>query len=270
MSQVAKVNFTDYDSSVSKALDLINAGKKLPNDRLIILKPNLTNSSGPPVTTNVEIIEAIYHYCKQHTSADIVIGEGCGSGKTADTFKKNGYTKLSQIYNIPLIDFNTEKAILVKNTEALVLQEFYIPEIVQNSFLVSVPVLKDHSFTKTTIAMKNMFGIAPESYYSGSWNKSQLHSPSTDKSVVDICRYKKSDLSVVDAVVALTGMHLSGTPKNFNKILASFDPVAVDAVGSEMLGHNPEKLEYLRLSNGLHGDMENIELLTEESESVTL
>ena len=111
--------------------------------------------------------------------------------------------------------------------------------------------------------MKNMFGIAPEPYYSGSWNKSKLHSPSTDKSVVDVCRYKKPDLCVVDAVVALQGMHLSGTAKKLNTILASFDPVAVDAVGSEMLGHEAESLEYLRLSNGLHGSMDDIEILTQ-------
>ena len=173
----------------------------------------------------------------------------------------DSYNKLAEKYNIRLIDFNKEKAVLVKNLGALVLKEFYIPLIVQNSFIISVPVLKDHSFTKTTIAIKNMFGIAPEPYYSGSWNKSKLHSPSTHKSVVDICRYKKPDLCVVDAVVALKGMHLSGSHKKLNTILASFDPVAVDAVASELLGHKAEDIEYLRLSNGLHGSMDNIEIV---------
>jgi len=142
------------------------------------------------------------------------------------------------------------------------LKQFHIPSIVRDAFLISLPVLKDHSFTKTTIAMKNMFGIAPGKFYAGGWNKAQLHSPSTDKSVVDICRYKKPDLSVVDASVALTGMHLSGTPKKLGLILASFDPVAVDTIGSELLGHNPRKLPYLTLSDGLHGQMDNIEIVT--------
>ena len=109
--------------------------------------------------------------------------------------------------------------------------------------------------------MKNMFGIAPAKYYSNSWNKSKLHSPSTDKSVVDVCLYKKPDLSIVDASVALAGMHLAGTKKNIGLILAGFDPVAVDAIGSELLGHNPERLEYLTLSDGLLGSMKNIEIL---------
>jgi uncharacterized protein (DUF362 family) len=133
---------------------------------------------------------------------------------------------------------------------------------VQQAFVISLPVLKNHSFTKTTIAMKNMFGIAPGQFYSGSWNKSKLHSPSTDKNVVDICSYKKPDLSVVDASVALKGMHLSGTHKNLGLILAGFDPVAVDALGSELLGHNPKKLQYLTLANGQLGSMDNIEILS--------
>ena len=153
---------------------------------------------------------------------------------------------------------------LVKNPKAFQLKEFHIPKIAQDAFLISIPVLKDHSFTKTTIAMKNMFGLAPTSFYkgaySGAWNKSKLHSPSTHKSVVDICLYKRIGLCVVDAVTALAGMHLSGTKKKLGLILAGFDPVAIDALGSRLLGHDPQTIEYLKLSNGLLGSMDNIEI----------
>ncbi|MHC4123530.1 MAG: DUF362 domain-containing protein [Planctomycetota bacterium] len=261
MSKVAKVKFVDYQTSITKALDLIGVGKCLPSDRLIIIKPNLTNADGPPVTTNVAAAEAVFKYCKKYCLAEIVIGEGCGSGTTQQAFSANGYTQLADRYGISLIDFNKAEAVLVRNEEAFQLTEFHIPKIVQDAFVISLPILKDHSFTRTTVAMKNMFGIAPEPFYKGSWNKSKLHSPSTHKSVVDICLYKKPDLSIVDAVVALTGMHLSGRPKNINLILAGFDPVAVDAIGSRLLGHNPTEIEYLQISNGLLGSMDDIEIL---------
>jgi len=261
MSQVAKVAFTEYLQSTAQALDLIHTSDKLPDNKLIILKPNLTNSDGPPVTTPVEIVEAVYHYCKEMSNADIAIGEGCGSGHTITTFRKTGYEDLARKYNIDLIDFNRCKTTKLTDTSCHTLKEFHIPKIANDAFIVSIPVLKDHSFTVTTIAMKNMFGIAPASHYQGSWNKSKLHSPSTHKSVVDICRYKKPDLCVVDAVTALQGMHLSGTSLPLNTILASFDPVAVDAVGSEMLGHNPRKIEYLQLAAEKLGSMDNIEIV---------
>ena len=261
MSKVARVKFTDYNKSVAKALDLIDAAKRLPDKGLIIIKPNLTNADGPPVTTNAAAVEAVYKYCKENCRAQIVIGEGCGSGTTEQAYSANGYTKLAEKYGIELIDFNRCESILIKNKNALQLKEFHIPKIVPDAFIISVPILKDHSFTRTTVAMKNMFGIAPEPFYSGSWNKSKLHSPSTHKSVVDVCLYKRPDLCVVDAVVALEGMHLAGTQRRLGLILAGLDPVAVDAAGSELLGHNAKKVEYLRLANGLLGSMDDIEIL---------
>ena len=261
MSRVAQVKFVDYESSISKALDLIGAGAKLPQKGLIIIKPNLTNSSPPPVTTDVAAAEAVYNYCRVYTQAEIVIGEGCGKGETTKVFATLGYTKLAKKYGIKLLDFNDAEIVLLENKNALQLKHFYMPRIVADAFVISLPVLKDHSFTRTTVAMKNMFGIAPGRYYRGSWNKSKLHSPSTDKSVVDVCLYKKPDLSIVDASVALKGTHLAGTKKNIGLILAGFDPVAVDAIGSELLGHNPKNLEYLTLADGLLGSMKNIEIL---------
>jgi len=263
VSTVAKVKFTGYQSSISKALDLINAPAALPRQGLIIVKPNLTNSSPPPVTTSVNAAEAVYNYCKIHTKARIVIADGCGSGTTPQIFEKLGYTALADRYSLELIDLNDGETVTLKNDKAMLLKEFHIPKIVQNAFIISLPVLKDHSFTKTTIAMKNMFGIASAKFYSGSWNKSKLHSPSTDKSVVDVCLYKKPDLSVVDASVALRGMHLSGRHDKMDLILAGFDPVAVDTIGSKLLGHNPRKMPYLALSHGLHGSMNNIEILSD-------
>lgn len=256
MVKVAKVKFTDYQTSVTRALEAISAGDRLPDNRLIIIKPNLTNADKPPVTTDVRIVEAVYKYCRARSRAEIVVGEGCGSGTTFATYKANGYTDLADRYGIRLIDFNREKAVTLRREDALQLKEFHIPEILLDAFVISVPVLKDHSFTVTTIAMKNMFGIAPAPFYRGSWNKSKLHSPSTHRSVFDLCLYKKPDLCVVDATVALVGMHLAGRKKKLSIILASFDPVAVDAAGSTLLGHNPREIEYLTLADGIIGSLD--------------
>jgi uncharacterized protein (DUF362 family) len=262
MSTVAKVGFAEYETSIARALDLIGAGGRLPQDGLIILKPNLTNSSPPPVTTSVRAIEAVYQYCRAHTQAEIAIGEGCGSGRTCDIFAALGYLDFARRHGLRLIDFNDEEAVELANPAALHWKRFHLPRIAQEAFIVSVPVLKDHSFTKTTISMKNMFGLAPARHYAGGWNKARLHSPSADDSVVDVCLYKRPDLSVVDASVALTGGHLSGRKRRLNLILAGFDCVAVDAVGSQLLGHDPGWVHYLTAAEGRLGSMRNIEILT--------
>ena len=59
------------------------------------------------------------------------------------------------------------------------------------------------------------------------------------------------DIRVVDAVVGLKGMNLAGTAKKIGLILASFDAVALDTVGSKLLSHNPSRIKYLVSSQSL-------------------
>ena len=176
MPDVAQIRISNYRDSVAAALDAIAADRVLPADRLILIKPNLTNSAPPPVTTPVGIVEAVYHYIREHCDAEIAVAEGCGSGTTRDVFDALGYSELAGRLGIRLIDFNTEPSVVSRRAEAKVFRE----------------------------------------------------------------------------------MHLAGTPKRLNLILASLDPVAVDAVGSRLLGHDPHALEYLRLSEGVHGSMRDI------------
>ncbi len=264
MPKVAQIQFTDFQTSVFDALDAIGAAGMLPPDGLIIVKPNLTNADKPPVTTDVRVVRAVCQYCIKHCRAEVAIGEGCGTGITQDTFDANGYTALAKQLGISLIDFNTTDTYTSEREDALHWKQMHLPLAVKDAFIISVPVLKDHSFTGTTIAMKNMFGLAPAPHYKGGWNKSKLHSPSADISTVDICLHKKPGLCVVDAVIALAGMHLSGTPTNIGKILAGADPVAVDAIGSELMGHDPGKLEYLTLADGRIGRLDDIEIITDK------
>jgi len=253
MEPVAVVAFENYRKSVAAALDRIGAAERLPRRGLIIIKPNLTNADPPPVTTPVAMVTAIWEYCRGHSDAEIAIGEGSGNGTTSQAFEANGYTAFAEKEGVRLIDFNSEEVVRVSCPEAFHLKEFYLPAIARDAFIISAPVLKDHSFTVTTVAMKNMFGLAPAPFYRGTWNKSKLHSPSTHSSVVDVCLHKRPDLCVVDAVVALSGMHLHGTPRRVGVLLAGFDPVAVDAAASRLLGHDPWKIEYLTLAHGRLG-----------------
>jgi uncharacterized protein (DUF362 family) len=255
MTGVVEIKFRSFAESVPEAMDAAGAAKLLPRKGLVILKPNLTNDSPPPVTTPAECVEAVWRYCAAHSGAEIAIGEGCGSGRTADTFRANGYTEFARRERLRLIDFNEEPDVRLERADALQLKELWLPKVALDAFIISIPVLKDHSFTVTTIAMKNMFGLCPAPRYRGNWNKSGLHSPSTHRSVVDVCLYKPPGFCVVDASVALAGMHLAGTPRKLGRILAGSDPVAVDAAASRLLGHEAREIEYLCLADGRLGSL---------------
>ena len=55
--------------------------------------------------------------------------------------------------------------------------EMHLPEILFDSFVISLAMLKAHSISDVTLAMKNMIGCAPPSHYQvgGHWKKSAFH-----------------------------------------------------------------------------------------------
>jgi uncharacterized protein (DUF362 family) len=157
--KVAVEELKDYKESIERALDSIGARDRLPQSGLIILKPNLTNSDAPPVTTDIRTVRAVLGYCRKHSQAEVVIGEGCGSGVTSDSFKANGYTELAAELNLELIDFNEEDDVKLENVGAKTWKELYMPKVALNAFVISIPVLKDHCFTETNLLRTGQYSM---------------------------------------------------------------------------------------------------------------
>jgi len=240
--QIAVVDFQTYEKSVAAALDYIKARDRLAKESSILLKPNLVNASPPPVTTSAACCEAIVTYIRSFSTADIVIAEGTGDAtrETYDLFDVHGYTKLAARYEIKLIDLNVEPLKKLTNRNCIVFPEFYLPEIAFTHFVVSVPVLKAHSLAIMTGSLKNMMGFAPPEHYGvgyGGWKKAAFHK-NMQQAIVDLNRYRSPDLSVMDASIGLSDYHLGGRHCSppIGKIIAGFDPVAVDRKAAGLLG----------------------------------
>ncbi len=250
MKTLSIVKYTTYGKSIALALDKIRADKILINEKAIIIKPNLINTSPPPITTPVECVKAIAEYIKKHSNAEIKIAEGCG-GMGYDTekvFDVHGYVELSKILNIPLINLNKSKTILLKNSECAVFKEFHIPEIAMNHFIISVPVLKAHSLADITGSMKNMMGFAPPEHYQrgGHWKKSAFHN-NMHQSIKDLNKYRTPDLTIMDARIGLPDYHLGGREcdPQVNKIIAGMDAREVDRVSAGLLGMDWKTIGHL-------------------------
>ena len=266
-AKVALVEFKDYFSSIAKALNNINAGEIISRQKKIILKPNLIQDSPPPTTTDVRCVEAVFLYCREHTSpgSEIIIAEGSAGDPTLKCYKNLGYIEMSKRTGARLMDLDEQEFENHFDDRAEIYKTFPLFNILKDAFVISVPVLKDHSMTDTTLSLKNMIGIAPASKFSGymSYSKSEVHRHDVNRALVDINLHKKADLAVIDGAIGMKNSHLCGTVCNppIKKIIASFDPVAADAAGSEVLGWRWDKISYLRMANGLLGQAEKIEYL---------
>lgn len=249
-SELSIIEFESYEKSIKEALDNINAHEVLSSQKYIIVKPNLINSTPPPVTTPFSCCEAIIHYISACSDAEILIGEGCGDAyhDTEKVFKDLGYDDLSKRLDIPLVNLNFVKTTLLKKDTNKFFKKFYMPEIALSHYIISVPVLKAHSLAVMTGTLKNMMGFASPRYYqaSGSWKKSIFHKD-IHTSIGDLNRFRKPDLTIMDATIGLSEYHLGGKKCNppLNKIIVGFDPYEVDKVGAGLLGFNWKEIPYL-------------------------
>ncbi|WP_045215615.1 DUF362 domain-containing protein [Desulfonatronovibrio magnus] len=255
---ISVVDFIDYSKSLEVCLDQIETGSVFRRRKLIIIKPNLVNASPFPITTPTAIVASLIDYIRKNSKARVVIAEGCGDAclDTGEIFSRLGYTRLSKEMNVELIDLNKSSLVRLHNPECSVLPEIYLPRQTMKGFLISVPVLKRHSLAQVTLSMKNMLGLAPPSHYQqgGSWKKSFFHGQ-MHRSIFDLNLYRKPDLSIIDATVGMAEYHLGGRTCEppINKLVAGFDPVAVDSTGAHLLGLHWKEIPHICMAHGVLG-----------------
>ena len=90
--------------------------------------------------------------------------------------------------------------------------------------LISLPVAKSHSATGVSLGIKGNLGL--------NWDRRWMHnSADFNQTIADLATIVRPDLTIVDAIRALTtrGPQGPGKVANLNTIVAGRDPVAVDS-----------------------------------------
>ncbi|MGQ9709383.1 MAG: DUF5107 domain-containing protein [Anaerolineae bacterium] len=150
----------------------------------------------------------------------------------------------------PAVAFLTASSML---NPQLFLTSYWLPRVVMEAdVLIGVPVLKNHSNAGITLALRNQFGIAPSDIYhnvgSHMFKGALEHGPDDlGRHIVDLNLARPLDFVVVDGRRGMTNGPIGGTLANppMRLILAEADPVAVDTVGSLVMGYDPATIPYL-------------------------
>ncbi|MCI5128469.1 MAG: DUF362 domain-containing protein [Candidatus Electrothrix sp. AS4_5] len=260
-------SFLSWEKSLPALLDKAGLAEHIPQGKTILIKPNLVEVLRPPITTPVALVREIVEYLQMHTDNPIVIGEGCGAldYDTHRCFTELGYTALAVEKKIDLIDLNQEPCQQKSLPQCKRWSNFYLPDIAKNSFLLSVPVLKVHTLAQVTLTMKNMMGLAPPAHYhqGGGWKKAAFHKQ-IHESVADLNRYRCPDFTVLDATVGMAEAHLWGPicDPPVNRLIAGFDPVAIDSYGAGLLGKDWQTVGHIVNVDGELGQAEPITEIT--------
>jgi len=217
-----------------------------PSDTLIILKPNIVRPTPPPVTTDFRVVAGIVMALENAGFYEIAVAEGSGTGNTLENLEQLGYNSLG----VKLIDLDSLPSSPVRVPNAEVWDSIYLPDILASVFIISIPVLKDHSMLKVTLGLKNMVGVLPSAHYSGYWTykKSQIHKKNPDGCLSDLIRIVRPHWTIVDGTVGMKGSHISGDPlcPPANIIFGSSNSLEADKYGAKILGHDWKDIQYLK------------------------
>ena len=191
--------------------------------------------------------------------------------------EKNKHKAVQDKMNLPVVHLDTPPNRWVDykpKAEMLVLDDIFpegiqIPEIFEGRNIVHLPTMKTHVFTTMTGAMKNAFGGLL--HRKRHWTHSVIH-----ETLVDLLAIQQEIHPGLFAVMDGTFAGDGPGPRAMrwhvkNRILASADQVAIDAVAAKMMGFDPMSLKFIRLAHerGLGcGDVSKIDVVGEDISQV--
>ncbi|MGC9469593.1 MAG: DUF362 domain-containing protein [Anaerolineae bacterium] len=121
--------------------------------------------------------------------------------------------------------------------------QYLLPEaVVEADALVNVQRMKNHAFMGVTLTLKNLFGLVPREPH-GRSRQYFHHIIRMPYMLADIGRIFNPTLNIVDGLVAQAGREWGdgdGLGRIPNTLIAGDHPVATDAVGMTVMGHDPK------------------------------
>lgn len=236
------------------------------NDKVLI-KPNLLSAREPEkaVTTHPSLVFAVVEEVKKIGGVPFIGDSPGGTEKGIERLWRNtGMADVSEKTGAELLSF--EKAGVYKK-EALSGKTYFISkQAIDCDVIINLPKLKTHTLTLFTCAVKNMFGVIP-GFRKGEYHKEAPKPEDFAEVIVDIFSLVKPQITMADAIVCMAGDGpSSGEPQYLGIILASEDPVALDAVAAKIMGFKNNEIDTTNIAKerGLGaGDLSEIEIIGE-------
>ena len=158
--------------------------------------------------------------------------------KCKHIFKMMGYDKLAEEYNVKLINLSEDTCEATKVTVNNQPFTVKVPKTIRDADLkINVPKIKyTMEEIKITCALKNIFGCNP-------YPKKFHYHPRLGEVIVAVNKAMKFDLCIIDANT-VSGIQ----PRRLGLVMASKDPVAIDAAAARIAGVRPRSMKYLQLA----------------------
>jgi uncharacterized protein (DUF362 family) len=244
--QVVLANKEDAVAALRMSLDGIGGiGRFVKKGERVTIKPNVGWDRTPEqaANTNPLLVGEMVSQCLAAGAARVVVTDvTCNEARRC--FARSGIREAAEAAGGEVI-LPTEEDFVNADLGGELLTEWpTLRPIIECDRLINMPIVKQHSLSGCTIGMKNFYGII-------GGRRHRLHQQ-IDQSIVDLARYCKPTLVVIDASRVLLrngpqGGSLSdvATP---NSVICATDQVAADTRAVEFLNMPAGRIGHFKLA----------------------
>ena len=231
---VRRANRNDLLPTVRELMESCRWEELVPKGGSVVIKPNLCTDRLEQIhtaNTSIGILRAVCEVLLDRTSR-ITIVESDGARYPAEAaFENNGVYALTGELGLQVQ--NLSKDVLVEMADPRLKGFGMARSWLEADAFVTLPVLKTHATTVFTGALKNQWGCIPR------YDRILLHKY-LHELIATVNAIRPVTLALMDGLVGMQGRGpINGYPINLNVLVASRDPVALDATAMRLIGLEP-------------------------------
>jgi uncharacterized protein (DUF362 family) len=206
----------------------------------VVIKPNLCTERPEQIhtaNTSLSVLRGVCTVLRERTTR-ITIVESDGARYPAEAaFENNGVYVLARELGLNVVNLTKDELVDLPDPR---LKGFGMARTwLDADVFMSLPVMKTHATTVFTGTLKNQWGCIPR------YDRILLHKY-LHELIAAINKIRPVTLALMDGLVGMQGRGpINGYPIDLNVLLASRDPVALDATAMRLIGLEPEKSRHL-------------------------
>jgi uncharacterized protein (DUF362 family) len=236
----------DHVAALNAALDAIGGIERFVHTgERVVLKPNVGWDRTPAQGANTHpvLVSEMVRLCLDAGAAQVIVADvSCNDPRRS--FLRSGIKEASETAGASVMLPTPEDFVDVDLGGSVLTRWPVLKHFVQADRLINMPIVKQHSLTRCTIGMKNLYGIL-------GGRRNRLHQE-IDQSIVDLAAFVRPTLTVVDATrVMFRGGPQGGSLDDVsieNTVMCSTDQVAADARAAEFLGLSGRQVGHIALA----------------------
>ena len=223
--------------------------KKLEKARRIVLKFNMIK---PPERIEYfagrrrELVDdavarAVLRLLRERTTAELVATDTYPYGNGHVTPDDFNYRYILDDFGVRYVDSNLPPFATYDVPGGGCMFDRYLLNAIfaEADEVVSIAKMKNHAFMGITLTLKNLFGLPPMIPPEGRTRSYYHHLIRLSYVLPDLGMITKPCLNIVEALTGQWGREWGGEGRICNALMAGDHPVATDACGMTLMGHDP-------------------------------